>query len=147
MQNNHPTSSVEVGARPVHPILLPVAAAFLLGAFVTDVLYVETVLGMWETFSIWLLTAGLLIAPFAGIALLVDLVGRRRFFRPAWFRLLIAVIAALLSLINAFVHSRDGYTAVVPTGLTLSTIVAVILVVLGCYGWNLSVPSRAAAAN
>jgi uncharacterized membrane protein len=147
MLNNHPTSSVEVGARPVHPILVPVSAAFLLGAFVTDVLYVETVLGMWETFSIWLLTAGLLVAPFAGIALLVDLVARRRSFRPAWFRLLIGVIAAVLSLINAFVHSRDGYTAVVPTGLTLSAIVAVILVVLGCYGWNLSVPSRAAAAN
>ena len=45
MLNNHPASSVEVGARPVHPIFLPVAAAFLLGAFVTDVLYVETVPG------------------------------------------------------------------------------------------------------
>jgi uncharacterized membrane protein len=30
--------------------------------------------------------------------------------------------------INAFVHSRDGYTAVVPTGLMLSgSVVAVLL--------------------
>jgi uncharacterized membrane protein len=33
----------------------------------------------------------------------------------------------LLSLLNAFVHSRDGYTAVVPTGLTLSALVVAIL--------------------
>jgi uncharacterized membrane protein len=34
----------------------------------------------------------------------------------------------LLALTNAFVHSRDGYTAVVPTGLMLSGIVVVVLV-------------------
>ena len=89
----------------------------------------------------------MIIAPFAGIALLVDLVFRRRSFRPAWFRLLICVIGALLSLINAFVHSRDGYTAVVPSGLTLSAIVAVIVVVLGCYGWNLSVRRKPSPPN
>src|ERR1700688_4196629 len=147
MLNDHSASLMEAGAPPVHPIFVPVAAAFLLGAFVTDVLYVETYLGMWETFSIWLLTAGMIVAGLSGIALLVDLVFRRSSFRPAWCRLLACVIGALLSLINAFVHSRDGYTAVVPTGLTLSAIVTVIIVVLGCYGWNLSVPSRAAAAN
>jgi uncharacterized membrane protein len=36
-------------------------------------------------------------------------------------------IAVLLSLINAFVHSRDGYTAVVPAGVTLSALVVVLL--------------------
>jgi uncharacterized membrane protein len=29
--------------------------------------------------------------------------------------------------ISAFVHSRDGYTAVVPTGLMLSALVVVVL--------------------
>jgi uncharacterized membrane protein len=52
MPNNHRASLLEAGAQPVHPILVPVAAAFLLGAFVTDVLYVETVSYLWETFSI-----------------------------------------------------------------------------------------------
>jgi uncharacterized membrane protein len=40
----------------------------------------------------------------------------------------------LLSLINAFVHSRDGYTAVVPTGLTLSGLVLVIVLLMGLMG-------------
>jgi len=38
------------------------------------------------------------------------------------------VLAVLLALTNAFVHSHDGYTAVVPTGLTLSALVVVVLV-------------------
>jgi uncharacterized membrane protein len=145
MLNDHPASAVEVGARPIHPIFVPLVAAFLLGAFATDILYVETLLGMWETFSIWLLTAGLLIAPFAGLALLFDLIVRRHTFRPAWFRILVGVIGAVLSLFNAFIHSRDGYTAVVPTGLTLSAIVAVTIVILGWNGWNVSIRNRSAA--
>jgi uncharacterized membrane protein len=145
MLNDHPASTMEAGARAVHPIFLPVGAAFLLGAFVTDILYVETVSYLWETFSIWLLTAGLIVALFAAIALLFDVVVRRRTFKPAWFRLLLCAIAVVLSLFNAFIHSRDGYTAVVPAGLTLSTIVAVILVILGCYGWNVTVRYRPAA--
>jgi uncharacterized membrane protein len=37
-------------------------------------------------------------------------------------------LAVLLALTNAFVHSRDGYTAVVPAGLMLSALVIVVLV-------------------
>ena len=36
-------------------------------------------------------------------------------------------VIGFLALINAFVHSRDGYTAVVPTGLILSVLVVAIL--------------------
>jgi len=43
-------------------------------------------------------------------------------------------IAVLLSLMNAFVHSRDGYTAVVPTGLMLSGLVIVVLLLTACVG-------------
>ena len=122
----------------------PVAAAFLLGAFVTDGLYVETVSYLWETFSIWLLTAGLIVALFAGIALLIDLVVRRHLFRPAWLPLLACVIGALLSLVNAFIHSRDGHTAVMPSGLTLSAIATLIVLYLGWNRWDLSVRRRVA---
>jgi uncharacterized membrane protein len=49
---------------------------------------------------------------------------------PRMFASLGYAIALVLSIFNAFVHSRDGYTSVVPTGLTLSAIVAIILVVV-----------------
>jgi uncharacterized membrane protein len=57
----------------------------------------------------------------------IDLAGRRRIDRPAWPRAIGYGLAVLLALTNAFVHSRDGYTAVVPTGLTLSALVIVVL--------------------
>jgi uncharacterized membrane protein len=46
-------------------------------------------------------------------------------------------VAVLLSLMNAFVHSRDGYTAVVPTGLMLSGLVIVVLLLTSWVGMAL----------
>ena len=54
----------------------------------------------------------------------------------AWPHALVSLAAALLSVVNAFVHSRDGYTAVVPEGLTLSAIVVVLMLIATLLGWN-----------
>jgi len=82
---------------------------------------------MWETFSDWLLAAGMIIAGLAIIAFVIHLIGGKRIRTLGWPHAIGYPIAVVLSLINAFVHSRDGYTAVVPTGLTLSALVVVIL--------------------
>src|SRR5258708_15915296 len=89
---------------------------------------------MWESFSDWLITAGLITAGFAAIVFVIDLVLGKRSRTLAWPYAVGYVLAVLLSLLNAFVHSRDGYTAVVPTGLTLSALVVVILLVTGWAG-------------
>jgi uncharacterized membrane protein len=115
------------GGQPIHPILVPFPIACFAGAFVTDLLYWQTAAVMWETFSDWLLTAGMIMAGFAIIAFVIDFVGGKRFRNLAWSHAVGYALAVLLSLLNAFVHSRDGYTAVVPTGLTLSGLVVVIL--------------------
>jgi uncharacterized membrane protein len=39
---------------------------------------------MWERFSIWLVTAGLIMAGLATIAYVIELAGGRRIDRPAW---------------------------------------------------------------
>ena len=54
------------------------------------------------------------------MAFVIDLVRGKQIRTLAWPHAVGYVLAVLLSLMNAFVHSRDGYTAVVPTGLTLS---------------------------
>jgi hypothetical protein len=41
-----------------------------------------------------------------------------------WPHALVTAVAFVLAPISAFAHSRDGYTAVVPTGLTLSGLAA-----------------------
>ena len=47
------------------------------------------------------------------------------------------LLVMALSLVNVFVHSRDGYTAVVPTGLILSGIVVLILMFTGWMDWSM----------
>jgi len=129
---------VRIPPRPaLHARLIPVGAGLLSVAFVTDLFYCQTLSSQWETFSIWLLTAGLVVAAVSGLALALD-VALRRIAGMAWPRFWALTAAALLSLLNAFIHSRDGYTAVAPTGLTLSAAVTLILIVVGWRGWSLA---------
>lgn len=109
-------------------MLVSFSAAYFAGALVTDLVYWQMPDVMWERFSIWLITAGLIMAGLATVAYVIDLAARKRIDRPAWPRAIGYAITVLLALTNAFVHSRDGYTAVVPTGLTLSTLVVIVLV-------------------
>jgi uncharacterized membrane protein len=120
----------------LHPLLVGSGAGLLIAAFATDVIYCQTLLFQWNNFSIWLLMAGLILAALAGLALLLD-VALGRIEAMAWGRFAGFTAAALLALLNAFVHSRDAYTAVAPEGVELSAVVAVILLVLGWRGWSL----------
>jgi len=117
----------EPRGRPIHKILVSFSAAYFAGALVTDLVYWQTPDVLWERFSIWLIAAGLIMAGLAAIAYVIDLAGGRQIDRPSWPRVVGYALAILLSLVNAFVHSRDGYTAVVPTGLMLSGIVIAVL--------------------
>jgi uncharacterized membrane protein len=51
---------------------------------------------------------------------------------------LLLTAAALLSLLNAFVHSRDAWTSVVPQGIWLSGIVALLLLIVAVRGWTVT---------
>src|SRR5712675_3151491 len=113
--------------RPIHRMLVSFSAAYFAGALVTDLVYWQMPDVMWERFSIWLITAGLVVAGFAVVAYMIDLLAGRQLDRPVLPRVVGYALALLLALINAFVHSRDGYTAVVPAGLTLSGLVIVVL--------------------
>jgi uncharacterized membrane protein len=127
-------SPAQPRGRPIHKILVSFSAAYFAGALVTDLAYWQMPDVLWERFSIWLITAGLIMAGVATIAYVIDLAGRRQIDRPTWPRVVGYGLAVLLSLINAFVHSRDGYTAVVPTGLMLSGLVIVVLLLTAWVG-------------
>ncbi len=86
---------------------------------------------MWANFSIWLITVGLVFGTWAALAGLIDFIGNRaiRALWIAWAHMGLNVVVMILSTFNAFVHSRDGWTSVVPTGLTLTLIVFVLLLI------------------
>src|ERR1700760_1525974 len=130
-------AAASVGARTIHQSLAPFPVAYFTAAFVTDLAYWRTAEVMWERFSVWLIAGGLIMAALVALAAIIDLASRRQ--TPAWPSAFSYTFAVFLSLLNVFVHSRDGYTAVVPTGLALSAIVAAILMLFTfTAGWSLT---------
>lgn len=124
-------------ARTIHQVLTPFPVAYFAAALATDLAYWRTAEVMWERFSIWLIAGGLVMSALVALAALSDLAFGKQ--RPAWFRALGYTSGVLVSLLNVFVHSRDGYTAVVPTGLMLSVVaVAILLLCTVTGGWTLS---------
>jgi len=134
IRDTSPGSTTKRRGQAILPLLVPFPIAYFTAAFVTDLAYWQTADVMWESFSDWLITAGLVTAGFAAIAFVIDFVGGKRSRTLAWPHAVGYALAVLLSLLNAFVHSRDGYTAVVPTGLMLSGLVVVILLFTGWMG-------------
>ena len=131
--------SVTPSRRLFHPPLVATGATLFIAALATDVLYWRTILTQWENFSMWLITGGLLLAALAAVALLLDL-ALRRVGRMHRLPFAVLAVATLLSVLNACIHSRDAYTAVVPEGLALSAIVTVLLLAAGWHGWSLCTP-------
>jgi len=127
ISNADPSSTAKPRGRPIQKWLVSFSIAYFTGALLTDLAYWQTLNVMWERFSIWLITAGLILAGFAALAYVIGLAAGRQIDRPAWPGVIGYALAVLLSLVNAFVHSRDAYTAVVPTGLMLSGLVVVVL--------------------
>jgi uncharacterized membrane protein len=123
-------------AHPIHMILAAYPIACFTGAFLTDIVYAETYDMMWADFSVWLITVGLVMGVLAALAGIADyLVHRReRTRRSASPHTLGNVLVLALSLVNAFVHSRDAYTSVMPTGLILSGIVALLVLISSWLG-------------
>jgi uncharacterized membrane protein len=131
-------SAAKPRGRPIHKMLVSFSAAYFTGALITDLVYWHMPDVLWERFSIWLIVAGLVMAGLGIVAYVVDLAVGRQIDRPVWPHAVGYALAVLLSVINAFVHSRDGYTAVVPTGLMLSGLVVAILILTAWVGMALA---------
>ena len=126
-------------AHPVHGILSAYPLALFSAALVTDIAYARTARMMWADFSIWLITGGLVMGGLALVAGLVDALGRRGRARPrgSWGHAIGTLVMLALALVNAFIHSRDAWTSVVPTGLVLSAIVTVLALATSWQGFSL----------
>lgn len=126
---------VAIGGVPVHAMLVPFPIVCFTGAMLTDITYSNSPQVQWANFSEWLLAFGLIMGVLAAIFGLVDFLaaGRARP-RIGWVHLLGNAIVLVLALFNNLVHSRDGWTGVVPTGLTLSVITVLLMIVTGFLG-------------
>lgn len=117
----------------LHTILLGFPIALFSSALVTDITYLRTEEIQWTNFSAWLIAGGLV---FGGLVLAWGLISLVLGFRTAdRHRRLVytAVLAAmcLFGLVNAFQHSRDGWSSVGVFGLALSILTVVLALVAG----------------
>jgi uncharacterized membrane protein len=132
---------------PLHVILAAYPIACFTGAFLTDIVYARSYDMQWANFSVWLITAGLVMGALAALAGIVDLVfGKKvRADRMRWPHTIGNIAVLLLSLWNVLIHSRDAYTSVVPTGIILSGIVALLVLVINWWGTALTFRHAGAA--
>jgi uncharacterized membrane protein len=149
-------STAALGGHPIHPMLIVFPIAFLVGAFVSDVVYVIQDDSFWAEASRWLVGAGLVTGIVAAVAGLTDFLTmpQVREHSAAWAHFLGNGAALVLSLINLLLRRNDPGDAITPGGLIISLAVTLILFVTGWLGGELSyrhrigvVPSRAEVSN
>ncbi|VCU69443.1 hypothetical protein PIGHUM_01505 [Pigmentiphaga humi] len=119
-----------VVANALYGVLNPIPFGFFVGALIFDVVYANTAVMLWMKGAAWLIALGLVFAIIPRIVNLVQvwitsrraaLPGERRDF---WINL----VAIVVAIFNAFVHSRDAYS-VVPAGVWLSAITVALLAI------------------
>ena len=121
-------------------ILAAFPLAFFTGALATDLAYWRTANMMWADFPAWLLALAEAFGVVAALVGLVILIANRRLprTRPIWPVVVGAVSVLVIGLFDNLVHSRDAYTSVVPTGLTLSAINVVLILIVAWFGFAAS---------
>lgn len=131
--------TVTIGRVPIHAMLVPFPIVCFIGALVFDITYANTAVMQWSNFSAWLLAFGEIIGVIAAIFGLIDFLAGGSV-RPGigWFHLIGNVVILIIEGFNNFVHARDAYTSVMPTGLILSIIAVALMVVTGFLGWRMT---------
>lgn len=131
MASQNAGSTAAIAGHPIHATLVPFPIVCFTLALVTDIVYWQTSNIMWQHFSAWLLFAGLVFGGLAAVAGAVDFLSSSavRTLRPAWPHAIGNVIVLGLAFLNSLVHSRDGWTGVVPWGLVLSAATVAVMII------------------
>ena len=125
-----PAPRRSVVANAIYGLFNPIPFGFFVAALIFDVIYAKSGEILWMKGAAWLIAIGLL---FAIIPRLVNLVqvwitSRRTTVAAERLDFWLNLIAIVVAVINAFVHSRDAY-AVMPAGVWLSALTVLLLAV------------------
>jgi uncharacterized membrane protein len=126
--NLRPELRRSIVAQSIYSLLNPIPFGCFVAALIFDLIYVKTAVMLWDKAAAWLIVFGVL---FAVVPRLVNLTqvwvtSRRTATRTDKLDFWLNLLAIVLAIVNAFVHSRDAY-AVVPTGLILSVCTVILL--------------------
>lgn len=115
-------------ANAIYGLLNPLPFGFFVAGLIFDVLYARTADVLWNNGAAWLNAFGLMLAIVPRLINLVRVwITARVYATPAdkagfWLYL----VAIIVAIVNAFVHSRDAY-AVVPASVWLSACTVLLL--------------------
>lgn len=140
MADQNPNSTAKVAGHPLHPMIIPFPIAFLVSAFVTDLVFLSTGSPGWATASMWLLGAGIAMALLAAVLGFTDFFGdgRVRRIRDAWMHMIGNLVAVALAAVNFYLRSGGAAEeAIAPAGVVLSGAVVALLLFNGWKGWAL----------
>ncbi len=134
------TSTAAIAKHPIHPMLVPMPIGLLTAAAASDLGYWLTGDRFWARASRWLIGGGIATGGTAALFGLTDfLTMRRPRERPeGWIHGSGNLIALAIWAVSLRLRLTDEERAVVPWGIGLSALTAMILAVTGWLGGELS---------
>jgi uncharacterized membrane protein len=137
-------SVATIDRHPIHPMLVPLPIASVVGMLACDLAYATTRDPFFARASRHLTDAALVTGLAAGAFGAMDFTGRERIRRidAAWFHAGGNLLVMGLAVAGRMARQRDERGAVVPLGLALSAVSSTILGVTGWLGGELSYRHR-----
>ncbi|NEK34669.1 hypothetical protein GR253_11095 [Rhizobium leguminosarum] len=98
----------------------------------TDIAYWQTSNLLWLHYSEWLLFAGLVFGVLAGVVAVIRRIAGVS--GLAWLTILGWILVLGLAIVNSLIHTADGWTAVIPWGITTSIVTLIVMIAVGFLG-------------
>lgn len=132
-------SKMSLRGHPLHPMLIHFPVAALLGLVATDLAFIVSGDKFWARASLWLVGTGAVGGWISGMVGLVDLatVPRIRRLIAAWCHAALAVMLLSLATLNWLLRFENGITQVLPWGIYLSVLSAILTSITGLLGGQL----------
>lgn len=122
------TSHNSTFAVAVYSFFHPVPLGFFVAGWIFDIIYIYSTELIWTQGASWLISIGLVISIIPRLINVVQVWVGASYPQgsPVKVHFWAYLIAMVLEIFNAFIHSRDAY-AVVPEGAILSTLAVILM--------------------
>lgn len=139
--HDEPTpSKVAISEHPLHPMVVVFPTAFFMATPATDLAFWLRGDPFWALASFWLATAGLALGVVAALLGLAEffLVKEVRSRLAGWTHMITALMALALAGANVQLRLHDPVAAVLPWGIILSSVMALMVGIAGWIGGTLT---------
>lgn len=133
-------SRVTLMAHPLHPMVVVFPISFLQSTLVSDGVYWWLGDDFWAQVSFWLSAAGLAMGCLAALLGLADflLVKQVRQHVAAWSHMIVGIMVLSLAATNVQLRWDDPASAVLPWGIVVSALLALMVMLTGWLGGTLT---------